>query len=44
LIDNYPEIATVELLRILLDEEKFSFEKAWGVVYNTFSYKNHTVL
>ena len=42
--DTHPAIATVELLRILLDEEKLSFEEAWGVVYNTFSYTNHTVL
>jgi starch phosphorylase len=31
-------------LRILIDEEKLSFDKAWGVVYKTFSYTNHTVL
>jgi len=31
-------------LRILIDEEKLSFEKAWEVMYNTFSYTNHTVL
>lgn len=34
----------MELLRILIDEEKLSFENAWQVVYNTFSYTNHTVL
>mmetsp|Transcript_18479 Transcript_18479/g.31626 ORF Transcript_18479/g.31626 Transcript_18479/m.31626 type:complete len:630 (+) Transcript_18479:19-1908(+) len=42
--DTHPAIATIELLRILLDEEKLSFEAAWNVVYNTFSYTNHTVL
>ena len=42
--DTHPAIATVELLRILIDEEKMSFEQAWNVVYNTFSYTNHTVL
>ena len=42
--DTHPAISTVELLRILLDEEKLSFEQAWDVVYNTFSYTNHTVL
>jgi starch phosphorylase len=31
-------------LRILMDEEKLTFEQAWDVVYNTFSYTNHTVL
>ena len=42
--DTHPAISTVELLRILIDEEKLSFEQAWNVVYNTFSYTNHTVL
>ena len=42
--DTHPAIGTVELLRILLDEEKLTFEKAWDVVYHTFSYTNHTVL
>jgi glycogen phosphorylase len=42
--DTHPAIGTIELLRILIDEEKLSFEQAWEVVYNTFSYTNHTVL
>jgi starch phosphorylase len=32
------------LLRILLDEEKLTYDQAWDIVYNTFSYTNHTVL
>jgi len=42
--DTHPVIGTIELLRILLDEESLTFEEAWNVVYNTFSYTNHTVL
>ena len=42
--DTHPSIAPVELLRILIDEEELTFEEAWNVVYNTFSYTNHTVL
>jgi starch phosphorylase len=42
--DTHPAIAIIELLRILIDEEMLSFEEAWNVVYNTFSYTNHTVL
>ena len=42
--DTHPAIATIELLRILIDEEKLSFEEAWNVGYHTFSYTNHTVL
>jgi starch phosphorylase len=28
----------------LIDEEKLSYDKAWEIMYNTFSYTNHTVL
>jgi len=42
--DTHPAIGTVELLRILIDEEQLTFEQAWTVVYETFSYTNHTVL
>ena len=42
--DSHPAIATVELLKIFLDEEKLSFKEAWGVFYNTLSFTNHTVL
>lgn len=37
-------MAIVELLRILIDIEKFSWEFAWNLVYKCFSYTNHTVL
>jgi glycogen phosphorylase len=42
--DTHPAISTVELLRILLDEEKLAYRDAWNIVYNTFAYTNHTVL
>lgn len=42
--DTHPAISTVELLRILIDEEKLTFDKAWNVMYQTFAYTNHTVL
>jgi len=42
--DTHPAISTIELLRILLDEERLSYEEAWKVVYHTFAYTNHTVL
>lgn len=42
--DTHPGISTIELLRILLDEEKLAYRDAWNIVYNTFAYTNHTVL
>lgn len=42
--DTHPAISTVELLRILLDEEKLDYRQAWNIVYHTFAYTNHTVL
>ena len=42
--DTHPAIAAIELLRVLLDVEKLSYDQAWSVVTQTFAYTNHTVL
>lgn len=42
--DTHPAISTIELLRILIDEEKLPFDAAMKVVRATFAYTNHTVL
>lgn len=42
--DTHPVMAIPELMRILLDEEKMDWEKAWEITTNTISYTNHTTL
>ncbi|WP_410983941.1 glycogen/starch/alpha-glucan phosphorylase [Bacillus cereus] len=42
--DTHPVLAIPELMRILLDEEKLSWEEAWDITTQTISYTNHTTL
>ncbi|KFB39704.1 hypothetical protein ZHAS_00007327 [Anopheles sinensis] len=42
--DTHPSLAIPELMRILLDDEKLSWDKAWDIVVRTCAYTNHTVL
>lgn len=42
--DTHPSLAIPELMRILVDDEKLSWDKAWSIVQRTCAYTNHTVL
>ncbi len=42
--DTHPALCVPELMRILIDDYFFSWDKAWDIVTRTVSYTNHTVM
>jgi len=42
--DTHPALGIAELMRILIDEEKIPYEKAWEITQGSFAYTNHTLL
>ncbi|HCM90245.1 MULTISPECIES: glycogen/starch/alpha-glucan phosphorylase [Vagococcus] len=42
--DTHPAMCVAELMRLLVDEENMSWEKAWDVTSKVMSYTNHTIM
>ena len=42
--DTHPALVIPELMRILMDDAGFDWDKAWGITTASVAYTNHTVL
>ena len=42
--DTHPTLCVPELMRLLVDEYDYSWERAWDITCRTLSYTNHTVM